>query len=103
MRHADIFPAGVSSLTRIISAVMGPLSQCLIQPGRRYMQLMQQEVSLGGIWCPLWGMPHQQLPDYAFSEVGPVLGRMVWHVQGYIDCPVGHVIQSLYLRYEAHV
>ena len=52
------------------------------------MQLMQQEVPLGGIWCPLWGMPHQQLLDYAFSEVGPLLGRMVWYVQGDIDCPV---------------
>lgn len=48
-------------------------------------------------------MPPQQLLDDVLPEVVPLLGGVVWEVQGHIHRPMGHPGEGLQLHDEAHV
>ena len=78
-------------LTHVISAILGPLCQGLLQPAGWQPQLMQQEVSGVSMLGPVRRMPHDQLMHQDGPQPLPGWGGVVGQVQGHKYGPVGHL------------
>lgn len=78
-------------LTRVISAVLGPLCQGLLQPAGWQLQLVQQEVSGGSMFGPVRRIPHDELMHQEGPQPLPGWGGVVRQVQGHKHSPMGHL------------